>query len=707
MGMSASQARLLSITSRLTNNEFRAQTITNSKLRLATESQEASQKYMDALSSKKLVFGQYDANGDKTYTPLTANVLLSYGDLKNQYALVNTSGQILLPGSDIKTYMAANGDYLTYMQLNGVNTVEVENDEYTEQLQSILGADWAEYIYDTDFSSPQAVQDTLSGLTDKGLLKTINTLAGVTLEKTETDENIPYKASLNYAEGSIANLFNNGIASVNNAADYKALTDKLSYSSEGLLNSISSLRDVSGVMGKYIQTISNPPAWNIGNKPENFNEAQPTPDLFNSAKTLLSPQCWDDTGIAGLWDGSTQEPSDTNIWHMEHVLAQYVMSSKTDVINIEGETITNTGSIWGMSNGGGDGSDPMLVRNVLDKSENSDLKHDLQVFYYQVCKYIKDKNINNGLTDGQITEYGNIGAFALGAKAIGQKYKELIGKLLTAVAEDIISGCGIDTQSNQYILKEDTGYNDEKSLYNGRPVDDVKTFIDKYNIAYKKYKEEETAWQNRKTARKNEQDAWDNKLKDFKNKVTKWINSFDDLATKVQDAIDALGEPTKKVPDTTDAKYQWYTNLWYRMGGGAKIGTTEKLDKSNFVELDENLINNAEWLEFAFEHGILTLEQATFFEDGSEKYSKEMGQYDWVSKAYTNAVDIVSQDDEVAIAIAETKYKNTITEIENKDKKYDQDLKKLDTEHNALQTEYESVKEVITKNVERSFKAFS
>ena len=105
MGMSASQARLLSITSRLTNNEFRAQTITNSKLRLATESQEASQKYMDALSSKKLVFGQYDANGDKTYTPLTANVLLSYGDLKNQYALVNTSGQILLPGSDIKTYM--------------------------------------------------------------------------------------------------------------------------------------------------------------------------------------------------------------------------------------------------------------------------------------------------------------------------------------------------------------------------------------------------------------------------------------------------------------------------------------------------------------------------------------------------------------------------------------------------------------------------
>ena len=35
------------------------------------------------------------------------------------------------------------------------------------------------------------------------------------------------------------------------------------------------------------------------------------------------------------------------------------------------------------------------------------------------------------------------------------------------------------------------------------------------------------------------------------------------------------------------------------------------------------------------------------------------------------------------------------------------DIKKLDTEHNALQQEYESLKSVIQKNAERSFKAFS
>jgi prefoldin subunit 5 len=57
--------------------------------------------------------------------------------------------------------------------------------------------------------------------------------------------------------------------------------------------------------------------------------------------------------------------------------------------------------------------------------------------------------------------------------------------------------------------------------------------------------------------------------------------------------------------------------------------------------------------------------------------------------------------------MAEAKYKKTITEIESKDKQYDQDLKDLDTEHTALQTEYDSIKEVISKNVDRSFKAFS
>lgn len=192
-------------------------------------------------------------------------------------------------------------------------------------------------------------------------------------------------------------------------------------------------------------------------------------------------------------------------------------------------------------------------------------------------------------------------------------------------------------------------------------------------------------------------------IKEWQDQMSRWLKNVGDLKANYVASLDTI--PDKTIPDETDARYQWYVNLYYRMGGGATNDDGTK-NANNYKELDENLINNAEWLQFALENGILTMEQASYSEKGSEKYP-EIGTYDWTSIIYTNASDIKSQENETAIAVAEVKYKNAMTEIENQDKKYDQDLKKLDSEHSALQTEYDSIKSVIDKNVERSFKAFS
>jgi hypothetical protein len=53
MGMSASQARLLSLTARLSDLEYSAQSISNSKIRLADASAEASREYSEALDKEK------------------------------------------------------------------------------------------------------------------------------------------------------------------------------------------------------------------------------------------------------------------------------------------------------------------------------------------------------------------------------------------------------------------------------------------------------------------------------------------------------------------------------------------------------------------------------------------------------------------------------------------------------------------------------
>ena len=108
MGISASQARLLTITARLTSNEYESQQISNAKMRLATQSEAASSEYIAALNSTQLQLMTYDAKGEATTTPLTANALYQYSDLKNQYALVNTSGQVLISNGDAENFERAS-----------------------------------------------------------------------------------------------------------------------------------------------------------------------------------------------------------------------------------------------------------------------------------------------------------------------------------------------------------------------------------------------------------------------------------------------------------------------------------------------------------------------------------------------------------------------------------------------------------------------
>ena len=79
----------------------------------------------------------------------------------------------------------------------------------------------------------------------------------------------------------------------------------------------------------------------------------------------------------------------------------------------------------------------------------------------------------------------------------------------------------------------------------------------------------------------------------------------------------------------------------------------------------------------------------------------------FVSTTLSEDESIQEVKDETKIAAAETKYTQALQALERKDAKFDMQLKKLDTEHNTLQTEYDSVKSVVDKNVEKTFSVFS
>ena len=130
-----------------------------------------------------------------------------------------------------------------------------------------------------------------------------------------------------------------------------------------------------------------------------------------------------------------------------------------------------------------------------------------------------------------------------------------------------------------------------------------------------------------------------------------------------------------------EAKYNWYSNLFTRMQQGYKT-------------LQDGLASSNEWIQFALESGIVTMEQVD-------------SENNWNGLNYANCSDITEQTNDTAVSIAEAEYNAAMNKIENKDKKYDLELKNIDTEHNSLQTEYDSIKSAIDKNVERTFKIYS
>ena len=79
----------------------------------------------------------------------------------------------------------------------------------------------------------------------------------------------------------------------------------------------------------------------------------------------------------------------------------------------------------------------------------------------------------------------------------------------------------------------------------------------------------------------------------------------------------------------------------------------------------------------------------------------------FLSTSIDSDTAIQEVEDEREIALVEQQYKMDMADAEQKDNRFDLELKKLDTEHNALQTEYDSVKNVIDKNVEKTFNIFS
>ena len=128
----------------------------------------------------------------------------------------------------------------------------------------------------------------------------------------------------------------------------------------------------------------------------------------------------------------------------------------------------------------------------------------------------------------------------------------------------------------------------------------------------------------------------------------------------------------------------------------------------SIADYGNNAANDSEWLKKMIESGVFSIsmiEEIDEDDDGKNDYAefRATSPGSDTNLAYTTTTEV----DNAALKKAEAKYENDMRKINKKDKQFDLDLSKLETERSALTTQYDSIKKVIEDNVERTFGIFS
>ena len=137
MGMSASQARLLSLTSRMHDLEFQAQALQYAKLDLVNSKDAVYDKYLEALDSTKYQMAVVTINGkefqDITYTNM---IMSNTGGIHSMYIVTNAKGEVFLP-EQIASKLGpspTNQDFTEFPDLDDFMLVVAKNYLYSNRI---------------------------------------------------------------------------------------------------------------------------------------------------------------------------------------------------------------------------------------------------------------------------------------------------------------------------------------------------------------------------------------------------------------------------------------------------------------------------------------------------------------------------------------------------------------------------------------------
>lgn len=680
MGLAASQARLLSITSRMADNELRSQLINNAKMRLTTESSKVSDEYIAALNKTQLMMSNYNLLGEAQYQDLTFNSLTAYSPLNNQYGLVNKSGELLVSELDTARFeeafkKASEDKEIEEGDTEGLNakaleeflksyglektTTYFEQDqvyEFEKDLQRIWEGDMVyEYIPATEQNpTPEVIR--VSGLH-----------YGYDKSKTSVEYGVYTELLTEYQAADAAYT----------AAVKDYMKDYI-YKEEG--GTGKSYQD----WYKELMGAGGATSGNYGTYQDALGK------IWDNIKDMLD----DETSkvFAAQMEEYLSMDTTTGITDENSPAPNRGLSTEADYI-AKGATITQENGVY------------VITWNQVNAN--------LEEIAPSQDGNLGQLTMNDGsvVTGPFVERYSYTPTDDEMAELITEMYKYFQSGIMGALDRDKIIDSLPDNseakkaQNRYYVASEQLsqfifGQKIDEKYYGN--LDDMEW------ILYGDYINPDNPSEGRTNAPLFPTTALDGSEGGVEGEyvqISTGVDEDGDGKIDLEDeeyycnfqaiidvylcekAIELYGTPKYTWVDVNDpdsdgeAKAKWYTNLFQRMLEGG------------YTTIEKGLASSQEWLQYALESGLVSMEQVN---------DEDM----WVSTMYTNCSDITESTVDVDITRAEAEYTKKMNAIQAKDKRYDIELKNIDTEHNSLQTEYDSIKSVMDKNVERNFKMF-
>lgn len=673
MGLSSSQARLLSLTSRMHDIEYKAQKLEAQKLQMANESTHVYQEYENALNSTKIQYKTIGADGSANFVDASYASLCTYqAGSYTQYALADTRTNFIYVPQNIADEFnnAATGEDFA-LKMAGLATIPNGADTTTGNLKPV---------------TPDATGDISLNRGQKASSKITTTPITLTLTNPLGGSNYTYTISADADTNASFEFLNNGRlvikgsglkidASTSNSQN----DDIILLGSNNTLNTnggndIVRIGTVYGFNGNYLTTSSNNTV-NTGAGNDYVTSYGYNNKIDGGSGTdsfmIVSGVPSSVTGMEETYSANGTSLDGKDGWVTQGTLGDCRFLALMNSLTMNNKslapyvTISQSGNNFTVKfNNYTLGNNTITVnKSDIDASGYSGGDLDIRVMEFALNKLMQQ----NG--DGTLASctWNNISEYILGNSMMGvygnssTKFNQIwndykagkINNIIVSTARTPNTAEGI-VNNHAYTVKNVTSEYvelinpwDDKDIVKV-PMSDFYNYFSNVAVFGSSLYNTGAVYSNGGIS-----------------------NESSDINLYVGDAASDL------------AKYNYYIRLYNAIveAGGCTV-------------IQDDMLNNTDWVTNMINGGFVYIKAVDY--DG-----------DWYDTNVATNTGLQEVSNDIKLKKAEAKYEADMRKIDAKDKKYDTDLAALEAERNAIKTEMDTLKTVANDNVDRTFKLFS